>query len=77
MTYLTLEIREYLLEKLLRIATWCLGFAGFVWFMDPVIAEVMVALPIGTIIMIVLGIVNDVEHGVITEEEWNARRILS
>ena len=76
MTYLTLKMREDLLEKLLCIAAWCVCFAGFVWFIDPAVAEAMVALPIGTIIMMMLGIMNDVEHGVITEEEWETRRIM-
>lgn len=71
MTYFTVEARENLLTEVAKVMVWCLCLAGFVWFMDQAIAEAMVALPIGTFVMLLLGNFNDIYCGVITEEELN------
>lgn len=60
MTNMTnIKVYEKALQVLIYACVWGTAFAGFVWFVDQTIAEMMFVLPWGTLLMVVLGLIND------------------
>lgn len=76
MTFMTFEEKEYILDWLVYLQPWAMFFGLVFGVFDPAVGKAIVMLTISALVMFGLGIMNDVQCGVITEEEWETRRIM-
>lgn len=54
-----MRVYEKALQVLAYTCIWGTLFAGFVWFVDQTVAALMITLPWSTLLMVVLGLIND------------------
>ena len=76
MTNNTFREKEYIFDWLVYLQAWAMFIGAVIGVFDPVVGKGIVLLAISAIVMFGLGIMNDVYCGVITEEEWETRRIM-